>query len=59
MALDNVDATTSAFTEGWHLAKLLWIYAPLFGLLALAALLVNQSDVRRNAINPPRNGSSV
>ena len=40
MALDNVDAPTSAFPEGWHLAKLLWIYTPLFGQLALAAMFV-------------------
>lgn len=59
MALDNVDAPTSAFPEGWRLAKLLWIYTPLFGQLALAAMLVNQSCVRRTAINPPRSGSST
>jgi len=59
MALDNVDAATSAFPEGWRLARLLWIYTPLFGQLALAAMLVNQSCVRRTAINPPRSGSSI
>jgi len=59
MALDNVDAPTSAFPAGWHLAKLLWIDTPLFGQLALAALLVKLSSVRRDVINPPRSGSST
>jgi hypothetical protein len=58
MALDNVDAATSAFPESWRLAKLLWIYTPLFGQLALAALLLNLSRVRRHAFSPPRSGSS-
>ena len=59
MALDNVDAPTSAFPAGWHLAKLLWIDTPLFGQLALAALLVNLSSVRPDVIKPPRSGSST
>ena len=40
LALDNVDAPTSSFPQGWHLAKLLWVYTPLFGQLALAAMFV-------------------
>lgn len=59
MALDNVDAPTSAFPGGWRLAKLLWIYTPLFGLLALAAMLVNLSRGRRDVLSPPRSGSST
>jgi hypothetical protein len=59
MALDNVDAPTSAFPAEWHLAKLLWIYTPLFGVLALAAMLVNQSSAHPDAINPPRSSSST
>jgi hypothetical protein len=57
MALDNVDAPTSAFPEGWHLAKLLWIYTPVYGQLILAAMFVVQPAVCRSAITPPRNGS--
>jgi alpha-1,2-mannosyltransferase len=55
MALDNVDAPTSAFPETWHLVKLLWIYTPLFGQLALAAMFVT----RPSAIMPRRSGSSA
>ena len=58
MALDNVDASTSAFPAGWRLAKLLWIYTPLFGQLALATLLLNLSHLRRDALSPRRSGSS-
>jgi hypothetical protein len=57
MALDNVDAAPSAFPQGWHLAKLLWIYTPLFGQLVLAAMFVVQPAFCRSAITPPRNGS--
>jgi len=59
MALDNVDALPTVFPEGWPVARLLWNYTPLFGLLALAVLLVNQSGIRRMAIKPPRSGSST
>jgi hypothetical protein len=59
MALDNVDAPTSAFPEGWHLAKLLWIYTPLFGQLALAAMIVTRPPPCGSALNPLRNDSSA
>jgi hypothetical protein len=57
MALDNVDAPTSAFPEGWHLAKLLWVYTPLFGQLVLAAMFATRPNPRGSAITPPRSGS--
>ena len=59
VALDNVDAPTAAFPEGWHLAKLLWIYTPLFGQVALAAMLATGRRVPESTINPPRNDSST
>jgi hypothetical protein len=46
LALDNVDAPTSSFPQGWHLAKLLWVYTPLFGQLTLAAMLIRLSSSR-------------
>lgn len=57
MALDNVDAPTSAFPAGWHLAKLFWVYTPLFGQLALAAMFATRPNPPGNAITPPRSGS--
>jgi hypothetical protein len=57
MALDNVDAPTSGFPAGWHLAKLLWVYTPLFGQLALAAMFVTRPSAHGSAITPPRSGS--
>jgi hypothetical protein len=57
MALDNVDAPTSAFPDGWHLAKLLWVYTPLFGQLALAAMFATRPTPRGSAVTPPRSGS--
>ena len=59
MALDNVDAPTSAFPEGWHLAKLLWVYTPLFGQLTLAAMFATRPRPHESAINPLRNDSSA
>jgi hypothetical protein len=59
MALDNVDAPTSGFPEGWHLAKLLWVYTPLFGQLALAAMFAIRPGPRGSLISPLRNGSSA
>jgi hypothetical protein len=59
MALDNVDAPTTAFPEGWHLAKLLWVYTPLFGQLALAAMFATRPSPRGSALNSLRNDSSA
>jgi hypothetical protein len=59
IALDNVDAPTSGFPGGWHLAKLLWIYTPLFGQLALAAMFAIRPRPHESAINPLRNDSSA
>jgi hypothetical protein len=59
MALDNVDAPTTAFPEGWHLAKLLWVYTPLFGQLTLAAMFATRLRLRGSAISPLRNDSSA
>jgi hypothetical protein len=57
MALDNVDASTSAFPKGWHLTKLLWIYTPLFGQLVLAVMFANRANPREDTITSPRTGS--
>jgi hypothetical protein len=59
LALNNVDAPTSAFPEGWHLAKLLWVYTPLFGQLALAAMFAIHSRRCGNKFTPRRSGSST
>lgn len=58
MALNNVDAPTSAFPQGWHLIKLLWVYTPLFGQLVLAAMFVARPTSHESAITPRRSGSS-
>jgi hypothetical protein len=59
LALNNVDAPTSAFPEGWHLAKLLRVYTPLFGQLALAAMFAIHSRRCGNKFTPSRSGSST
>jgi len=59
MALDNVDAVTSAIPAGWHLSRLLWVYTPLFGQLTLAAMFATRPSPRESAINPPRSDSST
>jgi hypothetical protein len=58
LALDNVDAPTASFPEGWHLAKLLWVYTPLFGQLALAAMFAILPPPRGSGFTPSRSGSS-
>jgi hypothetical protein len=58
LALNNVDAPTSTFAEGWHLAKLLWVYTPLYGQLAFAVMFVIRPQPRGNRFTPSRSGSS-